>query len=628
MGRRAASSSFGPALLVTAWLAAAAGCAWTETASTASAAADHRNFATYVRMPDGVGLAVDVWLPSRATAGEEIPSIVEFTRYWRAMETEPASAELPEEVRQALEHGYAYVAVDVRGTGASFGVRGAEFSVAEARDMPHVIDWIAAQPWSNGKVVSMGSSYPGNTAEMAAIYRSPALVAALPRFTDFDWYASIVIPGGLRNAYITERWGDGVRMLDLNDAGVFGAHEGAASAENPRIIGVKPVDLDENREMLRAASVQHAGNRSLADRLGNLVYRDEYPSATSPAADPDMSVSIHDFRATFEAQDVPMYHWGSWFDAGTAAGVLSRFVHFDAPYRHVIGAWSHGANFDANPYKEKDAPVDPSVDEQFRQLFEFANTHMDARAPAPARELVYYTVGENAWKVTDTWPPRGHRFQRMWMGGGGELADAAPTAAAGADSYTVDFSAGSGTSTRWSTQLGGGDVWYGDRSSADALLLTYTSKPLTEDIEVTGTAVLSLQMSSSHEDGALIAYLEDVAPDGTVTMLTEGELRLRHRAVGKTDPVFGPVHSFLASDGRLLVPGQVTHVEMGMLPVSALVRKGHALRIALAGHDEDTFVRVPETGIPELQLHRNSTHASYIDLPVVERQDGGRREAQ
>ena len=93
----------------------------------------------------------------------------------------------------------------------------------------------------------------------------------------------------------------------------------------------------------------------------------------------------------------------------------------------------------------------------------------------------------------------------------------------------MNFKVGSGTSSRWATQLGGGDVWYADRANTDRLLLTYTSKPLAVDTELTGTAIVTLEYSSTHDDGAIIVYLEDVDETGYVRLLTEGEIRPLHR---------------------------------------------------------------------------------------------------
>jgi putative CocE/NonD family hydrolase len=456
---------------------------------------------------------------------------------------------------------------------------------------------------------------------MAALFRHPALVASVPKFTDFDWYTSIVVPGGLKNAFITVRWGEGVRKMDMNDNSIFGEHEGEPTTQNPLIRGVRPVDSDTDGSILAAASLAHSDNTSLADHLETLVYRDEYPVAENLEDSDDKATSIHRSRQRYEEIALPMYQWGSWFDAGTAGGILSRFAEWDVPYRFIIGAWSHGGGHDANPYAEQDAPSQPSVDEQFADVFAFLDPLMKGKTtgPAPEKELVYYTVGENAWKTTRVWPPEGQVMERWYLHAENALEPVAPRAEQGSDKYTVDFEAGTGTSSRWATQLGGGDVFYGDRAEADSQLLTYTSAPLETDTEITGSAVISLEVSSTHEDGAFIAYLEDVAPDGYVRLLAEGQLRGIHRAVSDTPTheTFGPFHSFERKDGLAMEPGEITTVSFALSPVSALVPQGHAIRVAIAGHDKDTFIRVPETGDPVIQVYRQQGNVSWIELPVI-----------
>ncbi len=68
-----------------------------------------------------------------------------------------------------------------------------------------------------------------------------------------------------------------------------------------------------------------------------------------------------------------------------------------------------------------------------------------------------------------------------------------------------------------------------------------------------------------------------------------------------------------------LLPGEVAELRFGLLPTSVLIRQGHRIRIAIAGHDEGTFQRVPAEGTPVIRVARNNTHASHIDLPVVPR---------
>ena len=146
-----------------------------------------------------------------------------------------------------------------------------------------------------------------------------------------------------------------------------------------------------------------------------------------------------------------------------------------------------------------------------------------------------------------------------------------PTNREGADRYTVDFEATTGTTNRWATNNTGEDVRYPSRRTADRRLLTYTSLPLPDDIEITGQPRVALNVGSTHSDGAFFVYLEDVAPDGTVRYLTEAELRALHRKVSNEDPpyrVVGPYHSFKQKDALPLVPGQIAEIGFELMPVS------------------------------------------------------------
>ena len=68
-----------------------------------------------------------------------------------------------------------------------------------------------------------------------------------------------------------------------------------------------------------------------------------------------------------------------------------------------------------------------------------------------------------------------------------------------------------------------------------------------------------------------------------------------------------------------LVPGQTAEIKFGLQPISVLVKKGHRLRIAIAGHDKGTFARIPAEGIPTIAVQRNRRNLSWIELPVVTR---------
>lgn len=128
-------------------------------------------------------------------------------------------------------------------------------------------------------------------------------------------------------------------------------------------------------------------------------------------------------------------------------------------------------------------------------------------------------------------------------------------------------------------------------------------------------------MAASTSDAAVFVYLEDVAPDGTVTYVTEGQLRALHRKVStKPAPHWqaGPYRSFRREDAALLPPGEPVELAIELLPTSYLFKAGHRVRIAIAGADAGHFARVPadDTIVPRFQVFHDRTRPSRIRLPV------------
>ncbi len=123
----------------------------------------------------------------------------------------------------------------------------------------------------------------------------------------------------------------------------------------------------------------------------------------------------------------------------------------------------------------------------------------------------------------------------------------------------------------------------------------------------------------------LFVYLEDVDESGRVTYVTEGTLRLLQRKVSTgTTPYkqFIPYHSFRKKDASPVVPGELMELKFGLLPTSMLFKKGHRIRVAVAGHDKSVFARTPSTGTPTISIERSKRHASFIELPVMRRAAG------
>lgn len=161
----------------------------------------------YVPMRDGVRLAVQVVLPRDLASGARIPALLSQTRYWRAMELRaPFKWFLkPEALNPDYRdfqpfftgRGYALIMVDVRGTGASFGTLPHPWPDDSVEDARVIVDWIVAQPWSNGKVGAHGVSYLGTTAELLVALDHPAVKGVIPMFNHPDAYTDIAFPGGI-----------------------------------------------------------------------------------------------------------------------------------------------------------------------------------------------------------------------------------------------------------------------------------------------------------------------------------------------------------------------------------------------------------------------------------------------
>lgn len=592
-------------------LAFAPQAAWSQTPSLTS---------QYVEMRDGVRIAVDVWTPSDVAVGGA-PTVLLLTRYWRSRVVASQAPEADvnfERAKMFAKAGFALAIVDVRGSGASFGSRETEFSPAEVQDYGEVIAWIATQPWSNGRVATMGSSYLGNSAELAAIHGGDALRAAVPRFSDFDTYRHAVFPGGVPNTVLLSAWGGIVGALDRNDPCVGAGQDCDPATVMPA--GVKPVQGDE--AALAAAVADHATNLDVTGLVDWLVFiddsaaRDGNPAITLSTVSPSLLADRIDQAA------VPMEFWAGWFDAGTADGALSRFMTYRSPMRLILGPWNHGASQTVDPYGPAQAgAVSPTVAEQYEEIFAFLRPYLvEGRREPPVREIRYFTLGTGAWRTTAQWPPVGVVQRSLYAASDGALALAAPDGPVESDPYQVDFSTSSGPTNRWTTQLGG-PVDYGDRAATASTRLNYTSPPLAAALEITGQPVVELWMTSSAPDGALHVYLEDVAPDGRVSYLTEGAFRLIHRKPSPTpEPFrqFGPSHSFKREDASPMPAGRAELVAFTLMPISVVLKPGHRIRLSIAGADAAAFAATPADGpAPLYGFERGQDRRTRLLLPTA-----------
>jgi putative CocE/NonD family hydrolase len=581
-----------------------------------TAAGTLRYTSQYLPMSDGTRLAIDIALPKVLKQGDKIPALIKGTPYWRASRLTflgGALAELgllgglPTEPDVALlnDRGYAVITADTRGTGASFGHASIMFDDREVSDFGELIDWAAAQRWSNGRVGAYGFSYRGILAvDMASLDR-PALKAIAPSFDFPDLYLT-GYPGGVFSNHFIKDW----------SALTIALNKGHLPFGHLLIAGPKPVDADEDGALLARAIADHARNWNVYDCVSKATNRDDKICESGKSLSEISQISR---RPAIEKSGIPMYVTTGYFDANSAVQALTRFHTFSNPQELTVGPFSHGGFLSTDPFADQHAPVDPSYPKQVSAMADFFDRYLKDGGKPISKSLHYFVLHGGGWKTADGWPPPGFNASN-WYLGPNHLLSTTASAGDGTDIYKIDFTASTGTNSRYRSPVDLSKTSYPDRSAQDEKLLTYTSAPLDADIEIAGNPVANLMLATTARDGEVIVYLEDLSPDGTPTYLTEGILRLAHRklsADARTTPSSDPLHTYLAADAAPMTPGKAELIKIGLFPIAVQLHKGERIRIAIAGADDGNLDRLPPTGDPVLTVERDSRAPSWIELPIV-----------
>lgn len=586
-----------------------AGDASTETDAGAPADADAQPEAVYVTMRDGTDLAVDVW----RAADTPQPVVLRLTRYWRGTEyLDPRAREADREEgldRAMMMAGFVVVAVDARGTGASFGTSRAPWAPEEIADYGEIADWIVTQPWSNGQIAVFGISYDANAAMMLAALGHPAVKVIAPLFPDFDPFLSVAAPGGITNVGFVRAWDAMNHALDTNDACTLALFTGQSCEERRAMIsGPRPVDPAR----LPAAIAAHANNLDLTSALLGASCRDDVLGASGLTFD---AISPYAVTDGLGRARVPTLMRVGWHDANTVAGALAWFATMSGPEVLIIGATNHAGLLLADPFGDPTSEPSPSFPEQLVETFTFFGQVLGG-APV-TRVLRYQTMGSGAWHETTTWPPAGTSTTALYLAEGHALTARAPTERDASDSVQVDDDASTGLHNRWLTPLDASPIIYGDRRVQDASLLVYDGAPLEADLEITGDPRAVLWIAESAESPVFV-YLEAVAPDGAVRYLTEGLLAPMHRAVPASPPGAAIERSFRRAELSPFVANEMMRLELPLAPISVVVPAGHHLRVAISGADADTF-GPPAHADTVLTVARDAARPSHVVIPSPSR---------
>lgn len=504
-------------------------------------------------MPDGVKLAVTYWKPTAKRPGETFPVFFELNGY-RKDDLSYLSWDYPVGAYFA-RHGYVVAKVDLRGTGASGGVLPeAEYSEQELADCVDVIDQLSKQQWSSGKVGMYGLSWGAFNSLMVARRKPPALKAILIAHASDDLYHQDV------------HFIDGVMHTDVWEAMI----DTYNALPDTKDYALTPEYFTKrfDREPWHFKWKQHNADGPF--------WRKESLRFQAPV-------------------ELPVYIIGGLLDGyrDTVARLL------DSPNRNVkadIGPWRHdwpntgapGPNYEWRRkalrwwdhwLKGADNGI---MDEPRFMVF--------LRDSVPPNEDLQTTPGQ--WRCGN-WPLAGVKARRLHPAPGRKLAPPVPALG---PPLTLAYKAGAGTGIHGWWGETSGDMAFDDESA-----LVFDSEPLKEAVEIMGLPKVHLAVSADAPLYQWSVRLEDVWPNGTVSLVSGALINPADR------------------DSRLaqkpLAPGERTKLSAEIHFTTWRFRPGHRIRLAIGNAQFPMAWPTPHKGATRLHLGPDTA----IELPVLER---------
>lgn len=569
---------------------------------------------TYVEMRDGVRIAVSVYLPKDLPPGTRLPALIHQTRYWRVPKLIFPMDRLTlgllgpdgDRIREIVRQGYAFVSVDARGSGASFGSRAHPWTEDEVRDGVEMLNWICQQDWSDGQVGGIGISYSATASEFLATQGHPAFKALALLFSVFDVYEDIALPGGVPFSWFTENWGYSNRQLDKNKIPL----------KNPLlkllVRGVLPVNGD--RKALKAAMIERRANVDIHIKAQEVQYRDDIFDENTGKTIDVFSPSSY-FQKINEA-NIPVYCYSGWWDGTYQHSAIRRYLNLTHPEsKLMLGPWEHRGRMHISPGHGGKVAFD-----HLGELLKFFDRHLKGRDTGIEREpaVHYFTMNEESWKHAEAWPPRQVKQERWYLQDEHGLSQDEPSHIS-ETSYTYDVNLGTGNKTRWRSMVGKLFTPHGypKLKQHNERALCFDSAPLSEPKTISGHPMVSLWIQSNSLDLACFVYLEEVTASGKVKYITEGMLRAVHRAFSQ-DPAYEdvvPYRSYKQEEAQALIPGKSTELRFDLLPTSYQIRAGSKIRIAITLGDRDHFAPITPKDT-EISVLHSTQFMSRIDLPV------------
>jgi predicted acyl esterase len=560
-----------------------------------------------VTMRDGVRLATDLYLPPKLPA----PAIAMRTPYGRA------APKYVEVFLKFVRCGYAVIAQDCRGTGESEPEHW-DYYLYESEDSYDLVDWVVRQSWFGGFLAGCGGSYAGQTQWCMATHRGMSAIA--PEVSGLGIARNTGRLYMFLNAYARSIGkGEDKLSVPLADLERSMHQETLAGGYFNERLHAPNASLWEHYCGLtcaqRVAFVRHALN---TDRV-SIVEVEALPRIFGQDISHDAHTLPH-ARPEEACRDIhaPSLFITGWYDWG----LNDALATWEALQREAIPSVRERSRLLITPathnqagYHEN-AGAHPELQQAYRTehivsllLAWYEAVRTDTLAEWP--RVTYYLMGANQWHFAQQWPPEHVQIQAFYLGEGGTLTRDPPVTKYSPDRYLYDPQNPTPT-------VGGSILSYVyppgsvDVSSVQSRpdVLTYTTPPLAQDLDVAGPLRAIVYVSSSAVDTDFVARLSDVFPDGRAIQIQSGLLRARHRQPG--------------GDPALLQPGQIYRLEIDMWATANRFRAGHCLRLDISSADFPRFDRNSnrggEAGAPVVatqSVHHGLEHPSHMLIPVL-----------
>ncbi|HLK17463.1 MAG TPA: CocE/NonD family hydrolase [Bryobacteraceae bacterium] len=594
-----------------------------------------------VTMRDGKRMAADIYRPkdtSKKYATIFVRTPYNFN-YWDVKNGVPR--DLTSEL-QAIKHGYAFVEMNERGHFFSEGAY--DILGPPLTDGTDAITWMSSQPWSNGKVGTIGCSSTAEWQLGVAAQGNPAFAAMIPQgfgagvgrvgpyYEQGNWYRG----GAVQMLFITWLYGEQNQVRPMfppntSEEDLIRASKSFDLAQQlPPVDWAKALNHLPEKDILKAVDAPHG------------IFADQMEVSTGGAMIKRTPNDPAWYRGGLWHDDhpinVPGFWFMSWYDVSIGPN-LAAYNYVRKTAKPDIAKQQYAIIAPVGHCGYKRATEDTIVGERsmgdarldydaltygwFDYFLKGEDNHILEKMP----RVRYFTMGSNKWQSSDTWPPEGAQPKTFYLSSGGKANSLYGDGALSASEPAVDNSDSFVYDPMNPVPSYGGNVCCtGNAITAGAFdqrkmearadILVYSSEPFKEGTEVSGPIDVTLYVSSDAKDTDFTVKVLDVYPDGTAYNLDETIQRLRYRDGYDKPPAW-------------MEPGKVYKVAVQPMTTSNFFPAGHRIRIEVSSSNFPRFDRNMNTGgknydetegvVAHNVVHHSKQYPSQVTVSVVRR---------